>query len=204
MSKNTHHHGDLREALILAGLALMEEGGPEALTLRKCAARAGVSHAAPAYHFNGLVSLKAAIVARGYRIFTQTMKDHRAQAGPDPRAQLVAICKGYLAFSASHAALFRFMFQDFGDLLPRINASVLKELELESTRAYQVLSEACAPFEPPSGQAHSTEVLVWSLVHGYAMLFGGDKNASTPAGVVPDFARILPDFPLASNNSAKR
>ena len=42
-----------------------------------------------------------------------------------------------------------------------------------------------------------TEVLVWSLVHGYAMLFASSANRDTPDGPVPDFARILPDFPLA-------
>ena len=196
MSKEKHHHGDLREALITAGLELLEEGGPAALTLRKCAALAGVSHAAPAYHFNGLVSLKAAIIARGFRIFSRTMEQHRASAAPGPRAKLLAICQGYLAFSASHAALFRFMFQDFGDLKQQINDSVLNELEQESTHAYQVLREACAPFAPVGGHEHSTEVLVWSLVHGYATLFGGGKKPKTPSGPVPDFAQILPDFSL--------
>ena len=33
---------DLRNTLVRAGIDLLEEGGIEALTLRKCAARAGV------------------------------------------------------------------------------------------------------------------------------------------------------------------
>ena len=61
--KKQHHHGNLREALITAGVGLLNEGGLSALTLRKCAARAGVSHAAPAYHFKGLNGLLTAIAA---------------------------------------------------------------------------------------------------------------------------------------------
>ena len=78
--KRPHHHGNLREALIIAGLELMEEGGPDALTLRKCAKRAGVSHAAPAHHFNGLTGLKAAIVARGHRLFSDFIRKAGAEA----------------------------------------------------------------------------------------------------------------------------
>jgi DNA-binding transcriptional regulator YbjK len=55
--KKKPHHGNLRAALVSAGIELLEEGGLEALTLRKCAARAGVSHAAPAHHFEGLQGL---------------------------------------------------------------------------------------------------------------------------------------------------
>ena len=63
--KKPHHHGNLREALIRAGLVRLEKDGPDAMTLRKCAARAGGPHAAPAHHFNGLISIKGAITARG-------------------------------------------------------------------------------------------------------------------------------------------
>ncbi len=195
MSKDKHHHGDLREALIRAGIALMQAGGPEALSLRKCAAQAGVSHAAPAHHFNGIISLKAAIVARSYKIFTETMQAHRA-GKDDPRVRLVAICDGYLDFARRHTALFKFMFQEFSGDIEAINAPILAELEKQSGAAYNELAQACAPFAPVSGAAGSTEVMVWSLVHGYAMLFASGSKAATPAGPPPDFAQILPDFPL--------
>ena len=61
--RTAHHHGDLRQALVAAGIELLDEGGLAALTLRRCAARAGVSHAAPAHHFKGLRGLLTAIVA---------------------------------------------------------------------------------------------------------------------------------------------
>ena len=43
----SYHHGDLRNALIQAGLELLSEGGAAALDLRQVARKAGGSHAAP-------------------------------------------------------------------------------------------------------------------------------------------------------------
>ena len=166
------------------------------MTLRKCANRAGVSHAAPAHHFSGLISLQGAIIARGYRIFTDEMKAHRAKASADPRAQLLAICDGYLAFATHHGALFRYMFQDFTEAKKQVDGPVLDEVNAESSAAYMELRMACAPFAPVGGHDQGTEVLVWSLVHGYAMLFSSNPRAETPAGPIPDFAQILPNFPL--------
>jgi len=196
MTKDQHHHGDLREALILAGIEILEEGGLEALTLRKCAAKAGVSHAAPAHHFKGLISLKAAIVARCYRIFSESLITHRDLASTTPRAQLQAVCEGYLAFVRGHGALFQIMFQPKPEGLDQINPSILEEVNAESTKAYMVLRGVCAPFAPVGGHEQGTEVMVWSLVHGYAVLFANKTNEETPAGALPEFACILPDLPL--------
>lgn len=199
-----HHHGQLREALILAGLELMQSGGPDALTLRKCAALAGVSHAAPAHHFHGLISLKAAIVARGYRIFTQTMRDARDKAADEPRARLDAVCAGYIAFSRAHPALFKFMFRRHEYAPGDIDAVTMAELDRESTAAYLVLRAACAPFAHPDGDNVNTETLVWSLVHGYAMLFGDAQNRTSPAGYTPEFSRILAGLHLALKPDSDR
>lgn len=196
MNHEKHHHGNLREALISAGMKLLEEGGAEALTLRKCAAKAGVSHAAPAHHFNGLISLKAAIVARCYRLFSDSMLAHKRSAAATPRAQLLAICEGYLAFTRARAPLFQIMFQPKPEGMERVNPDILEELNAESTNAFMILRAACAPFAPVGEHDQGTDVMVWALVHGYAVLFANQPGEETPAGALPEFARILPDLPL--------
>jgi len=199
--KKPHHHGNLREALILAGIELLEEGGMEALTLRKCAARAGVSHAAPAHHFAGLISLEAAIVARGYSLFTRTMVAAREAAKQDPHSRLAAICEGYLTFANTNRALFNLIFLPRTDIEPGIDQTTLAELNIASTAAYNVLHDACAPFQHGKGGELATETMIWSLVHGYATLFAArnevQKSTSHPqAEEVPDFAKILPELKL--------
>lgn len=196
MASKPHHHGNLREALIRAGLGLLEEGGINALTLRQCAVRAGVSHAAPAHHFNGLISLKAAIVARGYRIFTDTMNAAKQNAKDDPRSQLLAICKGYLKFATENRAVFDLMFAPRDEIDPQIDEVTLKELGVESGVAYQVLHDACQPFEHTEVGERGTETMVWSLVHGYATLFSHRKKRYGSADELPDFEKILPKLTL--------
>jgi AcrR family transcriptional regulator len=50
-ARRSYHHGDLRAALLAAAERELAANGVESFTLRGCARRAGVSHAAPAHHF---------------------------------------------------------------------------------------------------------------------------------------------------------
>ena len=59
MVKQGYHHGNLREALIVACLRLIEEKGPTGFTLSEAAKRAGVTPAAVYRHFDGRESLIA-------------------------------------------------------------------------------------------------------------------------------------------------
>jgi len=163
--KKPHHHGNLREALIDAGIALIDEGGLHALSLRKCAAIAGVSHAAPAHHFGGLDGLIGAMGTRGFLSFTEYMTSARSTVGNDPAERLRAILRGYLDFANEHPALFTLMFGS------RIEIEVDHDLAVAADGAYQVLAETCAPFIAKDDTTpRATEILVWSLVHGYASL----------------------------------
>ena len=91
--------GTLRDGLIEVGITLLREKGPDGLSLRECAARAGVSHAAPTYHFKNLKGLSTAIAARAFCLFAQSMETSIADAADTPSARLAAICEGYLAFA---------------------------------------------------------------------------------------------------------
>ena len=58
---DSYHHGNLRQALIDAGIKLINENGEENLSLRKVAAACDVSHAAPYAHFKDKEELIDAI-----------------------------------------------------------------------------------------------------------------------------------------------
>ncbi len=83
-----YHHGNLKAELIRAGIALIEEEGLDALSLRAIAARAGVSHAAPRNHFGSLRGLLTAIAAQGFRLHAGEM---RAGLTPTPTASPVSM-----------------------------------------------------------------------------------------------------------------
>jgi AcrR family transcriptional regulator len=171
-AKPAHAHVNLREALIDAGLTLLANEGTAGLTLRKCAALAGVSHAAPAHHFAGLPGLLTAIATRGFQIFAQTMLDEAAQAADEPRARLHAICTGYYRFAFEHPALFDLMFRQLCMVPISIDDA---ELMVASAAAHGVLAQASAPFVPKGQPAQTTEFQVWSLIHGYACLALANK-----------------------------
>jgi AcrR family transcriptional regulator len=62
-----YHHGDLKQALIEASIALISEHGVEALTVAEVGRRVGVSSAAPYKHFPDRRALLRAIAAEGNR-----------------------------------------------------------------------------------------------------------------------------------------
>ena len=158
------HHGNLKEALVLAGMQLLRDEGLQALTLRRCAALAGVSHAAPAHHFDGLTGLKTAIATRGYAIFEQMMKDGIAAAGPDTKAQVLGLCQGYIRFATEHNALFNLIFDSPDKFIQN------DEWTKASASARQVLNDTSAQLVDGPGGPSATEVLLFALAHGYAKL----------------------------------
>src|SRR5437016_14394769 len=94
-----YHHGDLRNALIQAGLELLSEGGAATLDLRKVARKAGVSHSAPYRHFTDKQALIAAINEEGYyRLAERIQVTRREVSDDDAFAQLHAIARAYVHF----------------------------------------------------------------------------------------------------------
>lgn len=187
--KNTHHHGNLREALIIAGIELLDESGVAGLTLRKCAAKAGVSHAAPAHHFKGLKGLMTAIVTRGYELFTAEMIAHIEAAAADPMSRLGGCCKGYVQFSRSNKALASIIF----------NKANCLEDEPEwieaADAAYQVLIDICAPLKHRFDSAELTQIALWTMLEGYVNferngVINNDFRHSTPLEIEPLIAML--------------
>jgi AcrR family transcriptional regulator len=110
-----YHHGNLREALVDAGVALARTGGPNAILLRAASREAGVSHNAAYRHFANQEDLVAAVAQRCMRqlglLMTERMKLVTAR-GPVKRAQarLEAIGRAYIDFALTEPGWFRTAF----------------------------------------------------------------------------------------------
>ncbi|MBN9670886.1 TetR/AcrR family transcriptional regulator [Roseibium aggregatum] len=178
--------GSLRNDLIDAGVSLLRDRGPDGLSLRECAANAGVSHAAPGYHFKNLMGLSTAIAARGYRLFCEAMKQRLAAADEAPFSRLEAICQGYLDYASAHPELFLFIFSG-----QKFNESD-EEYDAAAREAYAILREVCAPLVPEGSEPAHLEILVWSFVHGYAHLSMTRKRENPEIGLTwPDLGSLL-------------
>ncbi len=179
--RSTYHHGDLRRALLEAGLALAREGGPDAVVLRGATRRVGVSANAAYRHFadrdallDEVVSLAQAaaadVIAASIAATTSGLaadEDDAVRA----RARFRAVGVGYLSFAVDEPGLFRTAFAVPTDL----RRSGAPEAAGSSGRTpYQLLSdmldEMLAAGALPPAQRPGAEFLAWSAVHGLAML----------------------------------
>jgi AcrR family transcriptional regulator len=167
-ARHAYHHGDLRKALIEAAEAELAEKGVEGFTLRGCAKRAGVSHAAPAHHFKDANALLTALAAVAAQRLCESMQDRHARAEKTPRAQLIASGVGYVEFALANPALFRLLFGS-----DRPNASD-ESLHKQSSMAFMVLVNDVSALTGNDPMASDTGRLTiaaaWSLVHGIANL----------------------------------
>jgi len=172
-----YHHGDLREALLEAAEALLREEGVPGLTLRACARRAGVSHAAPKHHFADLSELLSEVAARSFDRLGAALVAARDAAGADPDARFTAAARTYVAFARENPAHFRLMFRS--DALKPCSES----LAHASARAFAELTDNITMLrgEPDVAPEELGERILdaglmediligWSYVHGYTQL----------------------------------
>lgn len=110
-ARKSYHHGDLRQALIEAATEVLRERGVAGFTLRECARRAGVSHAAPAHHFGDVTGLLSAVAAEGFRQLSAVLDDADAGATDDLDERFSATIRSYVDFARSRPELFRVMFR---------------------------------------------------------------------------------------------
>ena len=190
--KKPYHHGNLKNALLQAGMQLLEQDGLSGLSLRSIAARVGVSHTAPKNHFGSLRGLLTALAAEGFVLHAATMQQG-VDAATDPTGRQRAAMVGYVDFARAHPQLFALMFSPFycdisdpalhaaGQASRAVLAGISKGLDRDKA-------------DQP-GAVRQAEMMLWSLVHGYAtLLLNGHFHASSMRDQFFDITDIMPVF----------
>lgn len=160
MPERTYHHGDLRKALVEAGLKLLEDRGTGAVSLRAVAGKVGVSQAAPYAHFRDKRSLMSAIAAVGFARLHARLEE----AGAGGADSLVKLGTAYLDFAVRNPGLYSLMFGQADEIDP-----FDEELTQTGRRAFDLLAKSSAP-EGSEAQSDPGPIAAWALVHGLAML----------------------------------
>lgn len=169
MTTKKYHHGDLKNALIQAGVKILSKEGIGGLSLRKVAQEAGVSHAAPYAHFADKQALIAAISTEGFRILFEQLNDVREKYQSDPKRQLLEAAWVYVRFAQTDPAHFRVTFSSAVEREKEYPALV--EMTGKSFGEVVKIVGACqAAGLLRSGPADVMAVSVWSAVHGFASL----------------------------------
>ena len=162
--KKPYHHGDLREALLAAGESALEDLPLEEVSLREIARRADVTHAAPKHHFGSLGALLGDVAARGFETFHEALRAAAdTSSDQSPASRLMAMGRAYLRFATAHPGTYGLMFgkRDICETTPRLATAMLT--------AWTQLEHATAAVVGSSRAANGA-LLVWSTVHGMAML----------------------------------
>lgn len=174
MPRKTYHHGDLKNALIKAGINILAKDGVAGLSLRKVAGKAGVSHAAPYAHFADKQALIAAISTEGYRMIYERIDAAIAKHEGNPSKQLVEAAWAYVDFALTDPAHFKITFS--GVIEKEKEHPAFVEMSQKSFGAVVTIVEACqAQGVLEAGPSDLVAVSVWSLVHGFASLILEDQ-----------------------------
>jgi AcrR family transcriptional regulator len=184
-----YHHGDLREALIRAGIEILEEKGLAALTLRETARRAGVSHAAPYHHFADKNSLLAGIAHRGFEIQREEMAQS-AKGSSRATDGLQAYGMIYAIFAQRHPALFRLMYSQ-----QRFTPDPQGDLDRASTGVYPEMIDGIRQATGcDEEEAKMVGLLLWSAMHGLAMLWLEEQLQTTGEKSIEPLARRITEL----------
>ena len=165
-----YHHGNLREALVEAAVALIGEHGPAGFTVAEAARLAGVSPGAPYRHFRDAEALLAEVARRGFERFADALARAWDDGRPDPLRAFEALGRAYLDFARSDAAYYAAMLET------RLARAQHPGLQAAGDRAFGVLREATERLIAlaPEGRrppALMVALHVWSMAHGIASLF---------------------------------
>ncbi len=169
MKSKTYHHGDLKNALIKAGVEILAKEGIGKLSLRKVALKAGVSHTAPYSHFSDKQSLIAAISTEGFQKLSKSLDSVIKSHADNPKKQLIESAQAYVKFAFANKDIFKIMFSSALEKEKEYPAFV----EVSQKTFHQVVEivEACQEAGIiKSGEADVLAVIIWGQVHGIIAL----------------------------------
>jgi AcrR family transcriptional regulator len=165
-----YHHGDLKRVLVDAALELAEQAGPEEVSVREAARRAGVSPGAPFRHFASREALMSAVAEEAQRRFraeiARAMKDAPAD---DPLARFRKLGLAYLRWAMRNPAHFAiistraYFDHDASVEVSRDNAELI-------ALTGDLLAEAAAKGQLRTLDLATARIAARALVYGFARM----------------------------------
>lgn len=196
--RRTYRHGDLRRALLDAGIALARDGGPDAVVLREATRRAGVVPNAAYRHFASRQELLRGVRAAALAALAVAMERDLAELAPSEhpadvaRASLRAVGGAYLRYAQRETGLFRTAFAVLEDAPTAADPAMagpsgLNPFELLGAALDRMVEAGVLS----SVRRLGAEYLAWSAVHGLAMLIIDGPLRRSPRAQIAELALRL-------------
>lgn len=183
--------GRLREDIIDAAAALLDESGDErTITLRSVARKVGIAAPSIYPHFPDQPAIMLAVVRREFAALEAHLRAAAATAGGNPRDRLYAISRAYLGYAQDHPERYRTMFG--GLWMPTLGDSSLTEQELTTLgdAALKLLADALADCVAAGlssvADPQQDAVTLWVCLHGLAHQCAGTRVFPWPTEPLAD------------------
>jgi AcrR family transcriptional regulator len=187
---------NVRDELLRAAVAILDQDGPDALQTRKIAAAAGTSTMAVYTHFGGMPALIAAVADEGLRQFDIALTMPETS---DPVADLMATGVAYRRYAIERPHMYRLMFGStsaHGINAPAYDLLTLTLAEISDhypsfAHVVRGVHRCMLAGRITAGSAAEDATVVavaaqfWSSIHGFVMLelagfYGAQGNAIGP------------------------
>ena len=190
--RDSYHHGHLAGSLLDAVDEIATQFGLEAVTLRACAKRVGVSPSSAFRHYADKRALLTAFATRALHQLADRMEQARQEALTSGRDAFHAVGLAYVVFALEKPAFFRAMWRE--ETIYSQDSDYLAAADrlagyLKEGFADTIADEDRQDFSP-------LELLAWSSVHGLASLFvdgpvANDRRRDEKVGIADAMLRSL-------------
>jgi AcrR family transcriptional regulator len=155
--------------IVAAARGLLEEEGPDALTMRRVADRIGIRAPSLYKHLPDKTALETAVIATGFEDVAEVLEAALNTPPSGEESPLVRLARAYRAFTLGHPHLYRLM----------TDRPLRRDLLPEGVEA-----RAAAPLVRVAGDEHLARA-VWAFAHGMTVL---ELNGRFPPGADLDAA----------------
>lgn len=166
VKRKNYHFGNLEPQLIDQAKKMLEEVGPDKLSIRAISEQVGVSATAVYHHFANKDELLSHLAAQGFAQLETVLG--QCQQGIDKKNKMQVISRQYMLFAFEHPAMYQLM---FGSQLA--HSEMNPTLSTARKNAYAVVEQCVADVlekDIQSKEVRSAALAAWSFAHGLASL----------------------------------
>ena len=163
--RKTFHHGNLREALLEASLKLLDEMGPEGVTIRAVARETGVSHAAPVNHFKDREALLTGLSIQLFEELSDGIQRKLRKVDDKPADVVAVFADGLIDYGLKHPNRYRLLWRR--DLVDNEDEGLQQAMD----GIYdQLIDEISKSRKKKPFDQHTVAIALWSIAHGYVSM----------------------------------